>query len=391
MPLPPFFSVNRLALLAAIVMAAGCGGGTEATGGAMPPPQVAVVTLKSQAVELRRELPGRVSALLVAEVRPQVGGIVKQVLFTEGSEVKAGQLLYQLDDAVYQAGVSSADAARLKAEAVTDNARRSAARGAELQKTRLISEQDNDALRAALQQAEADLAAARAAVETARISLAYARIRAPIRGRIGKSVVTRGALVTANQGEALATIQQLDQVYVDVTQSSSESLQLRRELGNAGTAGSRAVQLTLEDGTAYPQAGRLQFTDVTVDQTTGSFLLRVLVPNPQRLLLPGMYVRATINEGTVTNGLLAPQQGITRDPKGNATAMVVDAEGKAQQRMVRTARTVGDQWLISEGLMAGDRVIVEGLQKIMPGMPVVAVEVGAAAARSAAAPAAAGR
>lgn len=391
MPLPPFFSVTRLALLAVVAMATGCGSGTDATDGAMPPPQVTVVTLKPQAVDLRRELPGRVSALLVAEVRPQVGGIVKQVLFTEGSEVKAGQLLYQLDDAVYQAGVSSADAARLKAQAVADNARRNAARGAELQKTRLISEQDNDALQAALQQAEADLAAARAAVETARINLAYARITAPIRGRIGKSVVTRGALVTANQGEALATIQQLDQVYVDVTQSSSEWLQLRGELGSAGTAASKAVQLTLEDGTAYPQAGRLQFTDVTVDQTTGSFLLRVLVPNPQRLLLPGMYVRATINEGTVANGLLAPQQGITRDPKGNATAMVVDAEGKAQQRPVHAARTVGDQWLISEGLTAGDRVIVEGLQKIMPGMPVVAVEAGTAAAQSAAAPAALGR
>jgi len=377
MPLSPVVAVARLVFLGVVVMAAGCGGAAGPATGTMPPPQVTVVTLKPQSVDLQRELPGRVSALLVAEVRPQVGGIVKQVHFTEGSEVKAGQLLYQLDDAAYRAVVSSADATRLKAEAALDNARRSATRGAELQKTRLISEQDNDTLQATLHQAEADLAAARATLETARINLAYARITAPISGRIGKSTLTRGALVTANQAEALATVQQLNQVYVDVTQSSSEWLQLRRTLGTGNAGGSRVVQLILEDGTRYAQEGRLQFTDVTVDQATGSFLLRVLVPNPQRLLLPGMYVRAAINEGTLASGLLAPQQGITRDPKGNATAMVVDAEGKVQQRTVRTLRTVGDQWLVAEGLAAGDRLIIEGLQKIMPGMPVQAVEAGA--------------
>lgn len=385
-----FVAGSRAILCGIAALAAGCGDGGAPESGVMPPPQVTVVTLKAQPVELRRELPGRVSALLVAEVRPQVGGIVKQVLFTEGSEVKAGQLLYQLDDAVYQAGVSSAQAARLKAQAVLDATRRSAGRGTELRRTQLISEQDNDALQAALHQAEADLASAGAALDGARINLAYSRISAPISGRIGKSTVTRGALVTGNQAEALATVQQLDQVFVDVTQSSSDWLQLRRELGSGGAAASRAVQLWLEDGTQYPQPGRLQFTDVTVDQATGSFLLRVLVPNPQRLLLPGMYVRAAINEGTVAAGLLAPQQGITRDPKGDATALIVDNEGKVQQRTVRAPRTVGDQWLISDGLAAGDRLIVEGLQKVMPGMAVTAVEAVTAPAAPAA-PAAAAR
>jgi membrane fusion protein (multidrug efflux system) len=240
----------------------------------------------------------------------------------------------------------------------------------------MIAVQDNDNLQSAYHQAQADLAAAEAAAEGARINLAYSHIASPITGRIGKSQVTQGALVVANQSDALALVQKLDTVYVDVTQSSSEWLQLQKELaaGGQGANDSREVHVTMEDGSAYPLPGQLQFSDVTVEPGTGSFLLRVLVPNPDRLLLPGMFVRATISEGVLKNALLAPQRGITRDPKGNATAMVVGKDGKAELRNVTTARTVGDQWLVTGGLSPGDRVIVEGLQKIGPGAPVQATE-----------------
>jgi len=347
----------RAAAVTTVVLAlvACSGGGGQ---GGMPPQEVTVVTLKTAPVELRRELPGLVSARLVAEVRPQVSGIVKRVLFREGGLVGAGQALYELDDAVYRAE-----------------------RGAELVKGHMISVQDNDILQSALHQAEADLAAAQAAADSARINLDYARISSPISGRIGKSAVTQGALVVANQSEPLATVQKLDTVYVDLTQSSGEWLQLQQELAAGGKAGGQSeVRLTLEDGSAYPLPGQLQFSDVTVQPGTGSFLLRVLVPNPKALLLPGMYVRATIIEGELANGLLAPQRGITRDPKGNATAMVVGAGNKVELRSVTTARAVGDQWLIASGLSPGDKVIVEGLQKIGPGMPVQPVAADAAAA-----------
>ena len=361
-----------------VLVLGGCGGGAGSAPNAAPPEAVTVVTLKAAAVDLQRELPGLVSARLVAEVRPQVGGIVKGVLFTEGSQVKAGQALYKLDDAVYRVALRSADAARMRAGAALDSARRSAERGAELVKAHMISVQDNDNLQSVLHQAEADLAVAEAAADSARINLAYARITAPISGRIGKSAVTQGALVVANQSEALAKVQQLDSVYVDVTQSSSEWLELQQELTAGGkSSGHSEVQIALEDGSAYPLAGRLQFSDVTVEPGTGSFLLRVLVPNPHSLLLPGMYVRAMISEGVLNNALLAPQRGITRDPKGNATALVVGPDGKVQLRSITTARVVGDQWLITSGLSAGDRVIVEGLQKIEPDMVVQATESGA--------------
>jgi membrane fusion protein (multidrug efflux system) len=344
----------------------------------MPPPEVTVVTLKTAPVELQRELPGLVSARLVAEVRPQVSGIVKRVLFQEGSQVGAGQALYALDDAIYRAAQRSAEAARMRAAATLETARRSAERGTELIKTHMISVQDNDALQSTLHQAEADLAAAEAAADSARINVDYARITSPIYGRIGKSAVTAGALVVANQAEALARVQQLDTVYVDVTQSSGEWLQLQQELAAGGKdSGQSEVRITLEDGSAYPLPGKLQFSDVSVEPGTGSFLLRVLVPNPKSLLLPGMYVRATVVEGVLPNGLLAPQRGVTRDPKGNATAMVVAAGNKVALRNVTTARAVGDQWLIAGGLAAGDRVIVEGLQKIGPDMVVQPTEAGA--------------
>jgi membrane fusion protein (multidrug efflux system) len=356
---------------------AACGGGGHGPGG-MPPQAVTVVTLKTAPVQLQRELPGLVSARLIAEVRPQVGGIVKRLLFREGSQISAGQALYELDDAVYRVAQRSAVAARMRAEAGLETARRSAERGAELIKAHMISVQDNDALQSALQQAEADLATAQAAADSAHINLNYARITAPISGRIGKSAVTQGALVVANQPAPLATVQQLDTVYVDVSQSSGEWLRLQQELAAGGKAsGPRDVRLTLEDGSVYPLPGQLQFSDVTVEPGTGSFLLRVLVPNPKGLLLPGMYVRATIIEGVLANGLLAPQRGITRDPKGNATAMVVVAGNRVELRNVTTARAVGDQWQIASGLAPGDRVIVEGLQKIGPGAIVNPAEAGA--------------
>jgi membrane fusion protein (multidrug efflux system) len=352
----------------------------------MPPSSVTVVTLKSGTVDLKRELPGLVSARLVAEVRPQVTGIVKRQLYTEGSLVKAGQVLYLLDDAVYRAAERSAEAAYMRAQAGLESAKNSAQRAGELVKTHMISVQENENLQASFHQTQADLASAEAARDAARINLAYAHISAPIAGRIGKSSVTQGALVVANQAEALARVQQLDTVYVDVTQSSAEWLQLQQELSAGGHGNeSRDVHITMEDGSAYPETGQLQFSDVTVEPGTGSFLLRVLVPNPKNLLLPGMYVRATISEGVLNNALLAPQRGITRDPKGNATAMVVGSDGKTALRNVVTTRAVGDQWLVSSGLAPGDRVIVEGLQKIGPGMPVQMSEEGAPAAKAAAA------
>ena len=381
-----FLTAAAAAAVAATVVlslsSCGAGGGQGGQGG-MPPAGVTVVTLKSGSVDLKRELPGLVSARLVAEVRPQVSGIIKRQLFTEGSLVKAGQELYALDDAVYRAAERSAAAERMKAQAGLESAKNSAERGSELIKSKMISVQENENLQAAFHQAQADLAAAEAAADAARINLGYAHISSPIAGRIGKSAVTPGALVVANQPDALAKVQQLDTVYVDVTQSSSEWLQLQQELAAGQGSDSREVHITMEDGSAYPLAGQLQFSDVSVEPGTGSFLLRILVPNPKSLLLPGMYVRATISEGVLKNALLAPQRGITRDPKGKATAIVVGADGKTALRDVTTVRAVGDQWLIGSGLAPGDRVVVEGLQKIGPGMPVQATEEAPPAAASA--------
>ena len=373
------------ALSTAVVLTlAACGQGSGSGQNEQSPQAVTVVTLKAGSVDLQRELPGLVSARNVAEVRPQVGGIVKRVLFKEGGLVGAGQALYELDDAIYRVAERSADAARMRAQAGLETAKSSAERGAELVKAHMISVQDNDNLQAAFHQAQADLASAEAAADSARINLAYAHITSPIAGRIGKSAVTQGALVVANQSEPLAKVQQLDTVYVDLTQSSGEWLQLQQELAAGGQGNEqRDVRIVMEDGSAYPMTGQLQFSDVTVEPGTGSFLLRVLVPNPKSLLLPGMYVRATISEGMLKNALLAPQRGVTRDPKGNATAMVVGKDSKVELRNVTTARSVGNQWLVTSGLSAGDRVIVEGLQKIGPGAPVQASEEGASAAAAA--------
>ena len=347
------------------------------SGGAAP---VTVVTLKRTSVTLSRELPGRTTPFLVADVRPQANGVVKKRLFTEGGAVKAGQALYQLDDATYRAQYDSSVAALAKADATLASTRLATRRSAELVRIDAVSTQDNEAAIATLGQAEADAAAARATVDSSRVNLTYTRIPSPITGRIGRSSVTPGALVVANQAASLATVQQLDPIYVEVSQSSAEWLRLRRDFDSgrlsAGGAGTR-VAIILEDGTRYSREGELQFADVTVDPSTGSFILRAIVPNPDNRLLPGMFVTAVIDEGTLSEALLAPQQGITHDPKGAATALVVSADGKAELRTVTTTRTVGDQWLIESGLEAGDRLIVEGLQKVRPGAAVQPVERGA--------------
>jgi membrane fusion protein, multidrug efflux system len=376
----PAYQTFRCLCLGVVVAAAALASGCGAPSGPMPggmTPEVVVVTLKPQSVALTRDLPGRVSAYLVAEVRPQVSGIVKQRLFTEGSSVKAGQPLYELDDAIYRAQLNSARATLQKAQATEAAAQLTAARAAEMIKIDAVSAQDNDNAIAALAQSKADVAAAQAAVDSSAVNLGYAHIVSPISGRIGKSGITQGALVTAQQAQALATVQQLDPIYVDVNQSSSEWLQLKQDIDagrvQAGASGA-PTKIVLETGTAYPTEGKLQFSDVTVDPTTGNFLLRVVVANPNALLMPGMYVRAVVGEGTRPQGLLVPQRGVTRDAKGAAIALVVGADGKVELRELQVSRTVGDQWLVEGGLAEGDRVIVEGLQKVKPGMAVKAVE-----------------
>lgn len=358
------------------VVLAACGGGGEPA--APPPPEVTVVTLAPETVTLTRELPGRTNAFRVAEVRPQVNGIIKQQLFTEGSVVKAGQALYQLDDASYRASANTARAQLERADATARAARLAASRMDELAKVQVVSEQERENTAAARDQAIADVGAARAALDAANVTLGYARITAPIDGRIGKSSVTPGALVTANQAAPLATINQLDPIYVDLTQSASELLQLRRalEAGQLSEADDLPVTILLEDGSRYAHAGRLAFSEVSVDPSTGSFALRVEVDNPEHLLMPGMYVRAVIGAGVRENAILVPQQGIARDPKGGTSAMVVNGEGVVEQRPVVVSQAIGNKWLVESGLVAGNRVVVEGLQKIAPGAPVSVVEAG---------------
>jgi len=341
------------------------------------PPEVAIVEVKTERVSITTELPGRTSAYLVAEVRPQVGGIIQKRLFVEGADVKSGEVLYQIDPATYQAAYASAKAALARAQANVTAIRYRAERYKELVAIRAVSQQDHDDATAALKQAEADVEAGKAAVETARINLAYTQVKAPISGRIGKSSVTVGALVTASQPIALATIQQIDPVYVDVTQSSASMLRLQQSMAEGTLKRDRAnrakVRLVLEDNSIYPLEGALQFQDVTVDPTTGSYLLRIIFPNPKRVLLPGMYARAILEEGINEQAILIPQQGVSRDPKGNPSSLIVDAEDKVQQRMLKLDRTIGDKWLVSSGLEPGDRLIVEGMQKVKPGVSVKAV------------------
>jgi membrane fusion protein (multidrug efflux system) len=386
--MPPYSKIRcpaRFALLAVNLALAACSGAGGSQGaGDEPATEVTVVTLKSEPVTLTRELAGRTRAYLVAEVRPQVSGIVKRRLFTEGGTVKAGQALYELDAAMYRAEHERAQAALRKAEATLLAAQLTATRSRDLIRINAVSLQDNEKAIAAEAQAQADVAAAKAEMDSSGVTLAYARIVAPISGRIGKSNVTQGALVTADQEQALATIQQLDPIYVEVSQSSSDWLALQQEIeaGRVQTdAAGATARILLENGGAYPETGKVQFTDVTVDSSTGSLLLRVIVPNPKLLLLPGMYVRAVLNEGALSQAMLVPQRGITRDPNGNGSALVVGRDSKVESRTVRVSRAIGEHWLVEEGLLAGDRVIIEGSQKVEQGTLVRPLEQAAAIPR----------
>jgi membrane fusion protein (multidrug efflux system) len=359
---------------------AGCGQ-KEAQGQVGPPPkaEVEVVVLHSQPVSLTTELPGRTTAFRVANVRPQVSGVILKRLFTEGDEVSEGQQLYQIDPAYYQASLASAQASLLHAEASVAAAQATVDRYRPLVSAAAVSRQDLDNAVATLKQGQADVASARAAIKTAEINLAYTKVISPISGRTGRSSVTEGALVTANQTTSLVTVTQLNPIYVDVTQPTSTILRFRRELaaGQIKSAGdNQAVAgLTLEDGTSYEQEGKLQFSEVTVDQGTGSVTLRALFPNDQGVLLPGMFVRATIEEGIRQDGILAPQQGVTHNERGEPTALVVGQDGKVELRVLTTDRAIGEKWLVTKGLNDGDRLIVKGLQMVRPGAQVAAREV----------------
>jgi membrane fusion protein (multidrug efflux system) len=419
-----FKDVNEHGNLIVVSMALACGlwlGGCNSSTSAPPPPmpEVSTVTVQTEQVVLTTELPGRTSAYAMAEIRPQVGGIIQKRLFEEGSGIEAGQVLYQIDPAPLQAAYDNAaanltaarkaaDRARaaleasrtgvLRQRAIVENARVNRKRFEDLlaegavsasqrdqavadadvaDATLLTTQAQVDSDREAVAAAEAAIKQAEAALETARINLGYARVTAPISGRIGKSSVTVGALVMAGQAAPLATIQQLDPIYVDVTQSSANLLRLKQNLASGQLKGNgpkqARVKLLLEDGTSYPLDGTLKFSDVTVDPSTGSFILRTMFPNPQHLLLPGMYVRAIVQEGVVEQAILVPQQSVSRDPKGNPLALVVDGSDKVAQRKITVDRAIGDKWLVSEGLKPGDRLIVEGVQKVRPGASVKVV------------------
>ncbi|EBW4021400.1 multidrug efflux RND transporter periplasmic adaptor subunit AcrA [Salmonella enterica] len=341
-------------------------------------PEVGVVTLKTEPLQITTELPGRTVAYRIAEVRPQVSGIILKRNFVEGSDIEAGVSLYQIDPATYQATYDSAKGDLAKAQAAANIAELTVKRYQKLLGTQYISKQEYDQALADAQQATAAVVAAKAAVETARINLAYTKVTSPISGRIGKSSVTEGALVQNGQASALATVQQLDPIYVDVTQSSNDFLRLKQELANGSLKqenGKAKVDLVTSDGIKFPQSGTLEFSDVTVDQSTGSITLRAIFPNPDHTLLPGMFVRARLQEGTKPTALLVPQQGVTRTPRGDATVLVVGADNKVETRQIVASQAIGDKWLVTDGLKAGDRVVVSGLQKVRPGAQVKVQEI----------------
>lgn len=371
---------GRMAAVGIVTLAlilSGCG--EQKSGGPpqMGPVEVAVVKIEPRELVMTTELSGRTSASLVAEVRPQVGGIIQKRLFTEGSDVKAGQVLFQIDPAMYQTTLDNANAALARSEAQLSTMQLKADRLRELLGGKAVSQQAYDDAVAALKQAQADLQYSQANVQSAQINLKYTSITAPISGRIGRSNVTEGALVTSHQPTPLATIQQLDPMNVDVTQSAAELLRLRRrmeqgQLVRNGEA-QKQVRLILEDNTPYDELGTLKFLDVTVDPTTGSVILRIVFPNPKGMLLPGMFIRAVVQEGVNKKAILVSQQAIARDPRGNPLAMIVDADNKVQQRPVVLDRAIESDWLVSSGLEPGDRVIVEGALKVKPGAAVKVV------------------
>lgn len=370
--------------LAAVLALAGCN--AEAPSMARPQAEVSVISLAPQAQRLTRELPGRTKAWLTAEIRPQVGGILQQRLFTEGSQVKAGEVLYKIDAAPYQAAFEQAKANSAEAQATLQSARLKATRYANLAKIDAVSQQDNEDAQAALQTAKAAYQAAQAAEKSARIDLTYTELKSPISGRVETSSVTPGALVTASQDTALTTVQQLDQLYVDITQSSADVLRLKRELaeGRLSQTGDNAARITLrlEDGSEYAHAGSLQFSGASVSESTGSVTLRAVVPNPDGLLLPGMYVRAVLDEAVDEQALLVPQRAVTRSHSG-ATSVLLVVDGKVEQRQIVVGRSVGNQWWVSSGLQAGDQVIIEGGQKVRVGDSVHSVAYDQAEASSA--------
>lgn len=339
-------------------------------------PEVSFQVLATQKVALTTELPGRTAPYLVAEIRPQVNGIIQKRLFEEGTDVKAGSVLYQIDPVPYQAALEQAQATLAAAQANLPAIRSRAERTKALAEAHAAGQQDADEAQAAFQQAQAAVASAKAAVKNAEFNLANTPLKAPISGRTGLSSVTAGALVTAYQPTPLVTVQQLDPIYVDVTQSSADQLKLRKRLEGGRLKsgdGARKVKLILEDGSPYPLEGRLQFRDVTVEPSTGAVTLRLVFPNPKHLLLPGMFVRAVVEDGVDEQAILAPQMGVSRDLKGNQIALVLTADNKVEQRALTVDRALGDAFVVTSGLAAGDRLIVEGVQKIRPGMAVKAV------------------
>ncbi|MBP2170177.1 membrane fusion protein (multidrug efflux system) [Erwinia toletana] len=361
-------------------MLTGCDENKSQEAGQQQAPEVGIVTLKSAPLKMTTELPGRTSSFRVAEVRPQVSGIILKRNFVEGSDIKAGESLYQIDPATYQAAWDSAKGDLAQANANAQIAALTVKRYKPLLGTKYISQQDYDQAMATASQTAAAVQAAKANVETARINLAYTKVTSPISGRIGKSSVTEGALVQSAQTTALATVQQLDPIYVDVTQSSEEFLRLRQELESGKLKqddGKASVTLLMQDGSAYARTGTLEFSDVTVDETTGSITLRAMFPNPDQRLLPGMFVRARLDEGTNPNALLVPQQAVTRTPTGEATAMVIGQDNKVEVRKLTAEQAIGDKWLVSAGLKDGDKVIVTGIQRAKPGAQVTPQEVSA--------------
>lgn len=351
---------------------AACGSGDQSKNGAPGPAPVGYVVVREEPVALVNELPGRTAAFETSEVRPQVNGLIRQRLFTEGDFVRAGQPLYRIDSAPYEAQVANARAALARARAIIASSAALARRYGELVKINAISKQEYENALGTSQQAQADVAAQSAALRSAQIDLARTTITAPISGRIGRSTFTTGALVSAAQAEPLATIQRLDPIYVDVQQPNADLLKLREAIvaGNLAEGGDARVRLKLETGSDYPQEGRLRFTDVTVDPATGSQTIRAIFDNPASLLLPGMYVRASLVEGVQTRGILVPQRAVTRDERGRATVLLIGRDNKVQPRAIETERIVGDAWLVTSGVRAGDKVIVEGAMMLRPGSPV---------------------
>jgi membrane fusion protein (multidrug efflux system) len=362
--------IGLLACASALTLSA-CGGSQPP---APQPPAVGVVTLKVESAPLLNELPGRISAFETAEVRPQISGIIRRRLFQEGGFVQAGQMLYEIDDAPYRAALAQAQGSLARANAAIRSTGLQAQRYKDLAAINAVSKQEYDDADAAAQQARADVAASRGSVQAAQVNQNFTRIRAPISGRISRSLFTPGALVQSGQTDPLTTIQRTDTVYVDVTQSAAQIIDLKQAIkaGGVSDANGVRIRLILPNGSEYPIEGRLQFAEVTVDATSGAVTLRATFPNPDGLLLPGMYVRAKMVEGQRTQAILAPQQGITRDARGRATAMVIGKDNKAEMRQVEVDRAVGDKWIVTKGLNAGDKLIVEGLVNLRPGTVVKA-------------------